>query len=278
MSFLPHAALRCPLDGLTLEHQGDRLCCINQHSFDIARQGYVNLLGAQDKRSRDPGDSKEMVAARHRFLEANHYQPIADRVASLLQPQLGSNPLVVDAGCGEGYYLQHIRRHLAKVGQADIHMLGFDISKWAVQCAARRFPASWLVATNRNIPLADACADVVMDIFGFANFAAFARVLKPSGLLARVQAGNNHLLELRQMIYPEVKVKDVVAQDPPGFSLISSVQVSYETLCLGQAAIGDLLLMTPHLYRASSQGKERVTALRELAFTVDASIDIFQKI
>jgi 23S rRNA (guanine745-N1)-methyltransferase len=276
MPFRHHAALCCPLDSLPLEMQNGSLRCANQHSFDIARQGYANLLGAQDKRSRDPGDSQAMIAARHRFLEAGYYQPIADRLGALLLPHLNQNSLIVDAGCGEGYYLQHLRELILESGQQEPCMVGFDISKWAMQTAGRRFSATWLVASNRNIPLADASADVVVDMFGFPDFEAFARLLKPSGLLVRVRAGDHHLLELRQIIYPEIKTREISAAEPVEFSRISTVQVNYEIARLGQAAIGELLLMTPHLYRASAQGKEQAAALRELTLSVDVSIDVLQ--
>ena len=81
MSALPFTALACPLDGAPLQRQAVSLRCPEGHCFDLAAQGYVNLLPVQNKRSRDPGDSKEMVAARRRFLEVGHYQPIADAVA-----------------------------------------------------------------------------------------------------------------------------------------------------------------------------------------------------
>ncbi|MFK7829291.1 MAG: putative RNA methyltransferase [Congregibacter sp.] len=277
MSFSPHPALCCPLDGMALAMQNGSLCCDNRHSFDVARQGYVNLLGAKDKRSRDPGDSKAMIAARHRFLELGYYQPVADRLGDLLLPYISEHALIVDAGCGEGYYLQQFRERILDACLPEPHMLGFDISKWAMQTAGRRFPATWLVASNRNIPLADASADVVMDMFGFADFAAFACVLKPAGLLLRVQAGDRHLLELRELIYPEIKTRQQAAADPAAFTLIERVQVTYELPCLKREAIGDLLLMTPHFFRASAGGRERVAALHELTLGVDVWIDILQK-
>lgn len=278
MPFLPHAALRCPLDGSPLDMQGGSLRCANQHSFDIARQGYANLLGAQDKRSRDPGDSKAMIAARRRFLEAGYYQPIAERLSTTLMPYLKENALIVDAGCGEGYYLQQLRKHMLDAARPEPHIVGFDISKWAMQAAGGRFPATWLVASTRHIPLAEASADVAMDMFGFPDYAEFARVLKPSGLLVCVRAGKDHLLELRKIIYPDVKTKVVSDPEPAELTRIGSAQLSYDIARLETEFIGDLLLMTPHLFRASAQGKARVAALRELSLRVDVSIDLLQKI
>ncbi|EED35816.1 rRNA (guanine-N(1)-)-methyltransferase [Luminiphilus syltensis NOR5-1B] len=278
MRFRPLAVLRCPLDHLPLESEGGVLRCANQHSFDIATQGYVNLLGAQHKRSRDPGDTKEMVAARHRFLEAGYYQPLSDHLVHWLQSELQADSLVVDAGCGEGYYLRELRQHFLDAGQPEPRIVGFDISKWAVQRAARRFPATWMVASNRNIPLADNSVDVVLDVFGFPNVEEFSRVLKSSGFLVRVQAAPKHLLELRRIIYAKIESKDVVNSEPPGFARHSGARVTYDIDHLGSEGIGDLLLMTPHLFRASAEGKRRAAGLQVLAVTVDVSVDVFQRL
>jgi 23S rRNA (guanine745-N1)-methyltransferase len=279
MQFNAHEALRCPLDSLPLELQDNSLRCPNNHSFDIARQGYANLLGAQDKRSRDPGDSKAMIAARHSFLEAAYFEPIAEQLCALVAPHLAGAKLIVDAGCGEGYYLHKLRQSLADHHQqAAPAIVGFDISKWAVQAAARRFPATWLVASNRNIPLAEASADLVMDVFGFPDFAAFERLLNPTGMLLRVQAGTKHLLELREVIYPVIKTAGSADTEPAGFSRVAQCAVRYQIPKLGRTAISQLLGMTPHLYRASAQGKQRAAQLEELSVSVDVTLELFQRL
>jgi 23S rRNA (guanine745-N1)-methyltransferase len=265
------------MDRMPLAMRGGALRCANDHSFDIARQGYANLLGAQDKRSKDPGDSKAMIAARHGFLEAGYYQPLADRLGELLLPALNYGALIVDAGCGEGYYLQQLRQRILNAAGPEPQMVGFDISKWALQSAARRFSATWLVASNRNIPLADSSADVVLDMFGFPDFADFARVLKPDGLLLRVQAGSDHLRELREIIYPEVRNRATSPSRPASFSSVSSESMSYPLSCLKQSAIAELLLMTPHFFRASAQGRARVAELSELTLSVDFCIELLRR-
>lgn len=277
MPFRSQPALCCPLDGLPLRLQDRSLACPNNHSFDVAKQGYVNLLLSQDKRSRDPGDSQAMVAARHRFLEAGHYRPVADKLGDLLIPYVRADSLIVDAGCGEAYYLNQLRERMLKKGFPEPAMLGFDISKPAVQVAARRFSGTWLVASNRSIPLADASADVVVDMFGFPDFTSFARILKRSGLLLCVMAGASHLLELRRLIYPELKERERSATPPKGFSPLEKVAVEFVIPKLDSSNVADLLLMTPHLFRASREGKERVEALESLSLTVDVSVELFQR-
>ncbi|EAQ96816.1 putative RNA methyltransferase [Congregibacter litoralis] len=277
MPFRHHPALRCPLDGLPMEWDSHSLRCPNKHSFDRARQGYCNLLSAQDKRSKDPGDSQPMIAARHRFLEAGHYYPVAEGIAQLLLPYVDSSRLVVDAGCGEGYYLNHLRDCVQAAGLSEPGILGFDISKWALQVAARRFPGTWLVASNRNIPLEDASADLVMDMFGFPDFPSFSRVLKSSGLLLRVQTGHEHLRELRELIYPQLKAQRPASDIPKGFTLRERAALTFKTADLDQEVIADLLLMTPHFFRASAEGRARVAAVSSLAVTVDVSLTLLQR-
>lgn len=277
MPFEFNAALRCPLDGLPMEWQDGVLRCASRHSYDIAKQGYANLLSAKDKRSKDPGDSHEMVAARHRFLEDGHYQAVAGSVADMLLPAIDTGTLIVDAGCGEGYYLEHLRGRIAEAGVSGVAMVGFDISKWAVQVAARRFAAAWLVASNRSIPLGDSSTDVVIDMFGFPDFNSFSRILKPSGLLLRVRAGRDHLIELRRLIYPSLKDRELSQSAPPGFSLQAQSQINFETVSLDKTQMADLLLMTPHFFRASSEGKERAAAVDRMSVTVNVSLELFRK-
>ena len=206
MSITPFQALACPLDGTPLQCTGSAWTCASGHSFDIASQGYTNLLPVQHKRSRDPGDSKEMVAARRRFLTAGFYQPIAAAVSRAVLADLPADASIscLDAGCGEGYYLRQLA---AAVGdEQTLALLGLDISKWAVLSAAKqdRRP-SWVVGSNAKLPVLSGTLDRVLCMFGFPVYAEFARVLKPGGLLVQVDAGPDHLRELREIIYPSLK-------------------------------------------------------------------------
>ncbi|WP_168014703.1 putative RNA methyltransferase [Halomonas salinarum] len=278
-------ALACPLDGDVLQKNGSTWRCGVGHSFDIAKQGYVNLLPVQNKRSQDPGDSKEMVAARQRFLNAGHYQPIADAVSQAALTQVpdavdDASLSCLDAGCGEGYYL----RELSKVSdqaageEQALSLLGVDISKWAVLSAAKRgkqgkqagMHASWVVASNANLPVQPGTLDLVLCMFGFPVYPEFARVLKPGGVLLMVEAGPDHLRELREIIYPTLKPERTEqAQAPEGFTPLGTDSLRYSLTLDGAEAIADLLAMTPHLYRASAEGREKAAALASLSVTVD---------
>ena len=280
MTFLPSDLLCCPLDKRLLRQENARLLCANGHSFDIARQGYVNLLGPGDKRSRDPGDSKEMVSARSAFLNAGHYQPVADRLGALLEQGISGDAIIVDAGCGEGYYLEQLRRQFSAARLNTPTLLGFDISKWAVQAAARRFACTWLVASNRNIPLVPASVDCILSLFGFPVYASFHALLKVGGTLLTMNAGPQHLIELREILYPSVRYSASTVLEKAqaaGFVAGESSTLHYKTAALNPLHLHQLLTMTPHLFRASAEGKQRAAQLDRLQITVDIVFQLLHK-
>ena len=271
---LPFQALTCPLDASPLRRDAALWRCSAGHSFDIAREGYIHLLPVQNKRSRDPGDSKAMVAARRRFLAAGHYQPIADtlnRIALAGLPAVG-DAACLDAGCGEGYYLRQFANAVAP--SLRMALIGLDISKWAVQAAARlQHDATWVVGSNARLPVASAALDRVLCMFGFPVYAEFARVLKPGGVLLQVDAGPDHLRELREIIYPSLKAERKAEwHTPAGFSAPACETLRFEVELNTGEQIADLLLMTPHLFRTTSDGRARAAALTHLSLTVDVRL------
>ncbi|MHB0775996.1 putative RNA methyltransferase [Halomonas sp. WWR20] len=278
MSITPFQALACPLDGDALHRDGSTWRCANGHSFDIARQGYTHLLPVQNKRSRDPGDSKAMVAARQRFLNAGHYRPIAEALSRAVLEQLTTDATAscLDAGCGEGYYLRELA---GAAGERPLELLGLDISKWAVLAAARQDKrASWVVGSNANLPVQSDTLDRVLCLFGFPVYREFRRALKPGGLLIQVDTGPDHLRELREIIYPTLKPERADdAQIPEGFTPLATETVSYSLELTGAERIADLLAMTPHLYRASHEGRTRAAALESLTVSVDVRVKRFAR-
>jgi len=280
MGATPFTALACPLDGAPLTRGAAGWQCPAGHSYDSAAQGYVNLLPVQHKRSRDPGDSKEMVAARRRFLEAGHYRPIAELAANAVLADLPPEAACLDAGCGEGYYLRQLAARADTAGQTPA-LLGLDISKWAVQAAARtqRGSATWVVGSNANLPVLPATLDRVLCMFGFPVYPEFARVLKPGGALIMLDAGPDHLRELREIIYPSLKApRSSDTAIPEGFAAGPGDSLRHSLTLDSAATIADLLTMTPHLYRATPAGRARAAALERLTLTVDVRLTRFFRI
>ncbi len=281
MRIIKATNLACPLDGTPLH--GDRqLVCSNGHSFDVARQGYIHLLPVQNKNSKAPGDSKQMVEARTRFLESDFYLPISTQLnAVALQHLPAAETLcVVDAGCGDGYYLSRFCAALQQCA-GTAALIGIDISKPAVVAAARRNRLiSWLVASNNNPALQPQSVDMLFCMFGFPGYSAFKKILKTGGKVLLVEAGPDHLQELRQVIYPEVRKSPPPALDraeQAGFVLIDSQTLRYQTTTLNREQIAALLLMTPHLFRATREGKEAAEKLHGLVLTVDVVLRVLVK-
>ena len=273
----PFPSLACPLDGAPLQGDGSTWRCTAGHSFDIATHGYTHLLPVQKKRSLDPGDSKEMVAARRRFLNAGNYQPIAAAVSQAVLADLAPHKTAscLDAGCGEGYYLRQLAA--ATPDRQILALLGLDISKWAVLAAAKQDKRpNWVVGSNANLPVLPGTLDRVLCMFGFPVYAEFARVLKPDGQLLQVDAGPDHLRELREIIYPTLKPeRPAEALAPAGFASLSTESIRFPLDLCGAEQIADLLAMTPHLYRASAEGRAKAAALTALAVTVDVRLTRF---
>lgn len=274
--------LACPLDGTSLHLDGARLVCARGHSFDVARQGYVNLLPVQHKRSSAPGDSQAMVQARAAFLGSGVYEPIAARAVQLALASLPADrrPVIVDAGCGEGYYLDRLHRALLAGGGGPARLIGIDISKPAIMAAARRNRAiTWLVASNARPPLVHASVDLLLCGFGFASYPAFRQVLRPGGRILLLDPGPDHLLELRQLIYPEVRRRPppgLAAAEAAGFRLLDTQTLRYRTEELDAGALQQLLVMTPHLYRASAAGKAAAAGVSSLALTVEVVLRVLE--
>lgn len=270
----PFDQLICPLDKQPLQLNERTWCCDNGHSFDIAKQGYVNLLPVQNKRSKDPGDSKSMVQARREYLNKGYYQPLAQALADTVLA-MGSQALL-DAGCGEGYYLRYLVEQAEQQG-TELSVAALDISKWAVQAAAKQDKRlSWMVASNNAIPLANNSVDTILCVFGFPVEAEFKRVLKPGGRLIMVDPASEHLIELKRIIYPELKSKsEQLPVSEATWKLCSEERVSFPVNLPDTEAVHDLLTMTPHLYRASKEGRERAERLQSLTLTADVWVRVF---
>lgn len=277
--------LICPHDGAPLASRGNSLVCPRNHAFDIAREGYVNLLPVNEKASRDPGDSKEMVAARRRFLETGTYAPIADavaaRAAELLAETVGKREFaILDAGCGEGYYLKHIAAALEAVaGATVVRLAGSDISKWAVRAAAKRpLPAAWTVASNKRLPFAADSIDLVLCLFGFPVWPGFAAVQPIGGHVLTADPGTDHLVEMRRIIYPVIDEATIrPATGGAGYVQISEHRVHASAHLPSQSVIADLFAMTPHAHRASAAGRAALGERPELDVTIDVLLRVFRR-
>lgn len=246
--------LVCPLCQQFLQPVSAGLACATGHSFDRARQGYFNLLPVQHKASRAPGDSAAMVQARRDFLSADHYRPVADFVVQQAQQLAPQHWL--DLGCGEGYYTGLLAQQLTGQGY------GLDISKEAVRQACRRSnTVRWLVASMARIPLADASCQLITSLFSPLDWNEAARVLSSQGHILHLAPASAHLLELRQMIYPEVRHYDDAKHLqtlPEQLKLVDTQFLEFKLALPEPQQRLDLLAMTPHGWRAKPEIRQQV--------------------
>ena len=265
--------LRCPVCQQPLLKNDHGATCASHHSFDRARQGYLNLLPSHKKRSASPGDSARMVQARTRFLDTHLYNAPTTALVEGIQTSVSGKdqPVIVDAGCGEGYYTARIANALPESS-----VTGFDISKPAVvQCCRRQTENTdlqWLVASVADIPLLDDSTDVIVSVFSRIDWNEFARLLKPGGQVMVLGPGPDHLLELRETIYqdvrsyPEDKLLETLPED---FELTRKAVVTDILDVPNSQTIMDLLAMTPHFWHINPAQREKLEALQQLHCRLD---------
>ena len=263
--------LLCPICGKELEKLDKSLRCGLGHGFDIARQGYVNLLTVQQKHSLNPGDTREQVLSRRSFLEAGYYAPIIEALIENAKG-LGITGPILDVGCGEGWYSSRLAEALG----ADL--LGLDISKEAVRCAAAKYKGhTWITATAARIPVEDGAAQLVTSLFALTLPEEFARVLSSDGYYFQVLAAQDHLLGLKSIIYPELKFKEKDSvPELPGFTLVKSVPIRF-TFTLEGGQIQNLFSMTPHVFRIGKEGAENLKNTQILTDTASCVLNIYRK-
>ena len=262
--------LICPVCGNELHKEEKSYRCPLGHSFDIARQGYVNLLTVQQKHSLNPGDTREQVLSRRAFLEADYYAPIAEALIDTAK-ELGASGPILDVGCGEGYYSSRL------AGDLGAELVGLDISKEAVRCAAAKYKAArWLCATAAHIPVKDGSAGLVTSLFALTLPQEFKRILRPDGLYFQVLAAQDHLLGLKSIIYPELKFKEKdTVPHLEGFELVKSVPVRFTFTVEGQQ-VQNLFSMTPHVYRIGKAGAENLRKTERLTDTASCVLNVYR--
>ncbi|MEH6558313.1 MAG: 23S rRNA (guanine(745)-N(1))-methyltransferase [Oceanicoccus sp.] len=265
----------CPIcAGNLVFFQADRhLKCVNNHVFDQARQGYFNLLPVQQKKSKNPGDSKEMIVARHDFLSAGYYLPLAKNIAVTIGEQVCERRYtVLDLGCGEGYYARQIKQKTPA-----IFLYGIDISKPAIVKASQLDKGSFYsVASSEHLPLIDHSIDLVLKVYAPANEAELRRVVKEKGLLLTITPGPRHLWQLREIIYDSVREHDTKDTCFDGFDLVSSRSFYFTIIPTASHRIS-LLQMTPFAWKANERARQKIYDAEEMEIELDFVINVYQK-
>lgn len=270
------AELKCPICAAEMQIEGGKTLCCNgekKHSYDISAAGYVNL--ASPKQS-GGGDTKSAVRARSEFLDCGYYQPIAEKTAELVKKYAGDNARVIDAGCGEGYYT-------ARIAKNSELAIGFDISKFAVEAAAKRAKREGLdnavfgVASVFSMPIFDGFADAVVNIFAPCAEEEYARALKKGGALIVVQAGKEHLMGLKRALYENVNENDARADLPSSMELVCEERLKYTIEVEGNERIRALFAMTPYYWRTTQNDAKKLDGLELLKTQIDIIFSVYKR-
>lgn len=269
----------CPICNKQLYYTNSNrsAACENGHCFDFAKEGYLYLLPPNKKHSKAPGDDRDMVAARRRFLAAGNYRIFSDALNELAKRLAAlPKPVVVDAGCGEGYYTGRMAAALTAAGRQP-QVYGCDISKGAVRLAAKAVPeACFAVATSFALPLPAACADLLTDVFAPVVPEEFSRVVKPGGSFVLAVPGARHLWGMKAILYEKPYENEVRQTEYPGFRFVERVPVRGSLNLTGQA-VQDLFAMTPYCWKTPRDGVERLQQTETLTTEIEFDFLVYQR-
>ena len=253
--------LICPVCGQELKQTDRRVCCAQNHSFDYARQGYLNLAL---RTKAGAGDEKRMVKARTDFLHTGAYGFLRDTLCEWIRQEHAE--VLADLGCGEGYYTSTFPVK---------EKYGFDLSKDALKYAAAHDKSTaYIVASTSRLPLPDACADLAVICFAPVFEKEISRILKDSGAFITVTPGPDHLFEMKSVLYehpyrnPE---KSSVSLVPEKEELIR------QTFSAGPEDLANLLTMTPYFYRTSPEAARRLNSCENLQVTAEFILRLYRK-
>ena len=274
-SSIPPGTLTCPKCHQILTQKDRNWRCADGHSYDTSRQGYVNLLLVDQKKSKHPGDDMDMVRARADFLDAGYYQPITDALNHMVSEQIAAHGPVtnlLDIGCGDGWYTANL---LQALGDQPC-ITGLDISRDAVKYATRRSKAiRWIVASGARPPVPQHSQNAIVTLFTPLMPQGLDYALAENGFVMTASTGPHHLSELRERIYTDVRGEfwsPVQQLQDAGFDCVAEQPVNFRFRPADTDALINLLNMTPHRWKVSP---DKVTALKaQDAFEVEADVTL----
>lgn len=256
------------------------MVCEHGHSHDRAKQGYYNLLLANQKRSKQPGDDKAMVTARQKCLQAGHYRALTTQLSQSFEQSsdADSSSHWLDIGCGEGFYL----RHLAATNP-NVQWYGLDISKEAIKLSAKQSSGQsssssgqFVVASSFRIPVNDRTVDGVLQIFAPGSIDEISRILNPHGIWIRVAPGPSHLENIKRQLYTQVK-PHTSPEVPKGFTLVSENRVQSSLTIEDSETLSHLIDMTPFSWQGDPEQRAHLKSRSHFDEHLDFIIQRLQK-
>ncbi len=266
----------CPHCGERLSAEGKSYFCPARHTFDIAKQGYVNLLSGHAT-SGDHGDNKLMIAARRSFLGAGYYASLQRTLAALAVRYAKDRAKILDAGCGECTYTDGIERALRDT-RVGCQVLGIDISKEALILGARKNPQlSLAVGTLYHLPLADGSIHLLFDVFAPFCEDEYARVLRSGGIMVMVIPGARHLFGLKRVLYEKPYENEVANTALARFTLLEEIRIEEQITVRTAEDLLNLLTMTPYFYRTDPAAKANLGTHAPLQTEISFHVLVYRR-
>lgn len=263
--------LICPKCKNELIFSGRSLFCQNKHCYDIAKEGYVNLLSS-NKNGSLIGDNKDMAMSRRDFLNKGYFYSLAKALKEELKQTEIVSPVVLDICCGEGYYSSYLKE------QINGQYYGFDISKEMIRLAAKRKSGvDYFVANMTDIPIKSESVDYAFHLFAPFYENEFYRVLKKGGTLISVTPGKKHLFSLKEVLYDKPYENDETHPLTTELKLIDRKKVLSKIFLESQQDIQSLFKMTPYYYHTSNDNKNRLKSVDSLETETDFILNIYKK-
>ena len=263
----------CPICKERFEKNASSLVCPNNHCFDLSKRGYVNLLRPSKSASVRHGDDKLMVESRKNFLNAGFYAPLSNAIIEELRANAPQNAVILDAGCGEGYYTVNVKNALKTE-----HVYGIDVSRDAIHAASLRDKTLRLaVASIFDLPVENESIDVMINLFAPYDGKEFSRVLKAGGLLVRAFPAERHLWELKCAVYDTPYENEIDTMELDGFEAVSKKCITFPLVLTKNEEIDALFKMTPYYYKTSREGQARLAALENLQTHAEFYLVIYKK-
>jgi 23S rRNA (guanine745-N1)-methyltransferase len=271
--------LRCPVCKSGLEEGEKTFSCKNNHSYDISKKGYVNLLMSNASKKKRHGDDKAMVCARTEFLDLGYYQPLANEISSLAvsYPMEKDNVTIFECGCGECYYINEVKKAFDEK-KIICNLYGMDISKDVLPYGKKRIPSITLFAASAfKLPVMDNSIDVAMSIFAPMDMNEMARVLNKGGFLIKIIPLEEHLIELKRQLYKEVYLNRPEIEYHKCFEMKEYKKLEYKFDLNSTEEIESLFKMTPYYYKTSAEAQRKLVALNNLEVTASFGVCLYVK-
>lgn len=263
--------LKCPKCNEQLYKNDNTFKCSNNHTYDISKEGYVNLLLANEKKQ-NSGDNTTQVRARDSFLNKGYYNALSLELIKIFKSlNLKEDSYILDSGCGTAYYLNALKSKL------NYNFIGFDISKNAIKKGAKSTTSSQLIiASITNIPILSNSVSLVYNIFSPYNLEEYQRILTQSGYFINVTPNEKHLYEIKEILYPKPYLNAPKLIDSNQFDIIDNTVLKYQ-ITLENADLINLFTMTPYFYTTKETSKEELLRTKNLKLTFDFNITIYKK-